>query len=86
MHRHEISREDARRHLAGAIRNMASAPGIVFSPWYGLDLSLRDGVLYRTDASKHHFDRGFTPIGNLDELLAKSDEEIMQVVTGEKCL
>jgi hypothetical protein len=84
MHRHELSREDAARILAGSVRNMASAPGPIFHPWHGLDLCVRDRALYRTDTSKSHYERPFAPIVSLDDLLAMSDAEIMRVVTGEQ--
>lgn len=84
MLRQELSQEDAARILAGSIRNMVAAPGPLFSPWVGLDLSIRDGVLYRTSAHTSHFDRPYVPIAEVEELLALSDEEIMRRVTGER--
>lgn len=81
MRRHELSQEDAARILAGSIRNMAAAPGTIFTPWHTCDLAIRDGQLCRV--SGNHFDRVHAPIAILDELLAMSDEEIMRVVTGE---
>ena len=83
MHRHELSQQDAVRILAGFIRNNATTTTI-FTPWIGCDLAFRDGQLCRTNAGTSHYERGFAPIANLDELLAMSDEEIYRRVTGEQ--
>jgi hypothetical protein len=83
VHRHELANEDAVRILVGAIRNNVTT-STIFTPWHGLDLSIRDGQLHRTNAGISHFDRSFSPIVSVDELLVMTDIEIMRVVTGER--
>jgi len=80
MRREELSLEDQKRHLAGVIRNMMTAPGSVFSPWYGLDFSYRDGVLCQASPNASSFQRKYTKIMDASALHDATDEEIWRMV------
>lgn len=74
MRRHELSDEDARRILAGHVRNHMGNTGCIFSPWYGLDLSISDGQLWkRVQATA-------IPLVLVEDLYGMSDEDIEQHV------
>lgn len=49
MHRHELTDEVARARLAGFVRNHCAGNGtnVLFSPWIGCEMTVRDGTVYR---------------------------------------
>lgn len=49
MHRHELTDDVARARLAGFVRNHCAGNGtnVLFSPWNGCGLTVRDGTVYR---------------------------------------
>lgn len=49
MHRHELTDDVARARLAGFVRNHCAGGGtnVLFSPWVGCEMTVRDGIVYR---------------------------------------
>lgn len=73
---------EQQRTLATHVRTHMAGQGVVFSPWFGLDLSYRDGTLYRTTPNVPTHQRSYTPLATIDELHDATDEEIWQKVMG----
>lgn len=72
MNRAELTDEQARQHLATAVRNHLATPGAEFAPWDSFHHVWRDGVLYKVGSDK--------PLIAHNDLYGMSDEEIERAV------
>ena len=84
MHQHELSPQEQKAHLAGAIRNHLASTH-VFSPWEGFDLQYHDGHLCKVtppNAMSHH--RQYAQLFAQDKVYEMDDDAIWAAVTGEK--
>lgn len=80
MHRNELSDEHASALLVGQVRNMLASPGVIFSPWHGLDLAIRDEHLCRVSGTNA---TGYTyrPLASMWDVHDMNDEDIVAVIT-----
>lgn len=76
MRRHEINDDDARRMLAGHIRNHLGGTGVHFSPWYELELCVQGGQLWRVSP------QGLISLASVEALFTMTDEQIERAVFG----
>ena len=77
MKRDELTNADARRHLAGHVRNFVAAPGVQFSPWADFTLVYQDGQLCRVQPDKSRI-----PLFAAEEVYDKTDEQLEAMVLG----
>lgn len=77
-----IDTDQQRRTLAGAVRNMITAPGVIFSPWTGLDLTYRDGNLCKASLPSKDGERSYTVLCSQHAIYYSTDDNIWQLVMG----
>lgn len=84
MHQHELSPQEQKTHLAGAVRNHLASTH-VFQPWNGFDLQYHDGFLCKvTPPGAMAHNRQYTPLFEQEKVYEMSDDELWAAVTGEK--
>jgi hypothetical protein len=73
---------EQQRQLIAAVRNHAASPGVVFTPWYGLDLIYINGMLHKATPNVSSFHRSYTPVMSLHDIMQSTDEQIWETIMG----
>jgi hypothetical protein len=73
---------EQQRQLVGIVRNHAASSGVVFTPWYGLDLIYKDGMLYKVTPNVPSFHRTYTPVMSLQDIMQSTDQQIWETIMG----
>ena len=74
-----MTEEDQIRVLAGHVRNYMQT-ATVFTPWPGLDLTYRDGMLCRCTPNVSSEQRQYTPLCSMWDVHDASDAQIWEIV------